>query len=303
MSRESMSRAGLLLRVAAAAGIGALLAVAVLMVSRDVTDGRLLAVVMLAAVSFSVLAAGTLWSPSAPPSPDARPAGAEPGRPWAPRSESGRPSRSEPERASRRQPERARRSETDRVPRSEPERAPRAEPDRAPRAEPDRAAPVAPAGTGKPAFAWTGRSARPPATPGADPVTAASNPAPRWRPPPAASSRETRDDSPPVNVAVPVPGSTWWQAARDGNRTRPSAGPASTSPDSTWADPADTGVVTQVTQCPRCGDFAVDVRHQPPGFAFGCAACGHRWRWEPGSAWPAGVVRPSLGRRPADPGS
>jgi hypothetical protein len=301
MSRASMSRAGLLLRVAAAAGIGALLAVAVLVVSRDVTDGRLLAVVMLAAVSFSVLAAGTLWSPSPSPSPspDARPAGAEPGRPWAPRSEPGRPSRSEPERASRHQPERARRSEPDRLPRSEPERAPRS--------EPGRAAPAAPAGPGKPAFAWTGRSAQPPAAPGADPVTAASNPAPRWRPPPAAptaSSREARDDSPPVNVAVPVPGSTWWQAARDGNRTRQSADPASTSPDSTSADPADTGVVTQVTQCPRCGDFAVDVRHQPPGFAFGCAACGHRWRWEPGSAWPAGVVRPSLGRWPAsDPGS
>ena len=49
---------------------------------------------------------------------------------------------------------------------------------------------------------------------------------------------------------------------------------------------------TRVVQCPRCGDFAVEVGPRAPGFAFRCHCCGHEWRWAPGTAWPVSVVRP-----------
>jgi hypothetical protein len=45
-------------------------------------------------------------------------------------------------------------------------------------------------------------------------------------------------------------------------------------------------------QCPRCGDF--DGLDEGAGPDLGCAACGHTFRWKPGSAWPDVVVRPAL---------
>jgi hypothetical protein len=122
---------------------------------------------------------------------------------------------------------------------------------------------------------------------------------PRWRPPTTASSIEPEAGPPaagpdrqPVNVAVPVPGGAWRHESTSRPSGRKSADPAGGEPDR--LDPAAT---TRIVQCPRCGDFAVDLRHQAPGFAFGCRRCEHEWRWAPGTPWPVTVVRPRLGRR------
>jgi hypothetical protein len=120
---------------------------------------------------------------------------------------------------------------------------------------------------------------------------------PRWRPPttgPADPAEPGSDpagpDRQPVNVAVPVRDGAWWQASTGGPPGRkPADRAAGPAPDR--LDPAAT---TRVVQCPRCGDFAVDVRHEAPGFAFGCRRCEHAWRWAPGTPWPVTVVRPRL---------
>jgi hypothetical protein len=267
MSAPPISRRELLLRVAVAAFVGAQLAVAVLVLRRDITHPRVLAVIVLVAVAFCVLAAGRLTTASTgsgiaetssrTAGADSQPvSGAGPG--WTSAAVPGRASA-----ATGARPVGAERSR---------------------------------------AFAWSSRSTA--ATTGADWGTAAQAARPRWRPPPVAATeapaapQRSGSDSVPVNVFVPVHGGAWWQATAYGGAGRPAADPPDTdlpNTDPPDTDPPDTDQVTQVVQCPRCGDFTVEVSQQQPGFAFGCGQCGHQWRWEPGSAWPAGVVRPSLG--------
>jgi hypothetical protein len=178
-------------------------------------------------------------------------------------------------------------------------------------AEPPVARPVA----GDHTFSWH-RATSAPAVPGNGTVPAASPvPAPRWRPPAAPHARvadpgtpAVEPDASPVSVAVPVKGGEWWQLAPDGERTpgRPAAAgrdPAS-SARVTAVDRAGSTATTRVVQCPRCGDFAVDLGHEQQGFAFRCRRCGNQWQWWPGTAWPVSVVRPRLGRRqPSGPGA
>jgi hypothetical protein len=61
--------------------------------------------------------------------------------------------------------------------------------------------------------------------------------------------------------------------------------------------PGARGLRRRIVQCPRCADFEIAVWEQHDGFAFGCQACQHQWRWIPGSPWPPTVVRPALARR------
>lgn len=111
---------------------------------------------------------------------------------------------------------------------------------------------------------------------------------------------------PPVSVAVPVPGTSWWEAASAGPAGTPQpAAPGWNERDTSAAGragEATEAAVTRVVQCPRCGDFGVDLRQRTPGFAFACTRCGHQWRWEPGSAWPTAVVRPRRKRQQAPAG-
>jgi hypothetical protein len=60
-----------------------------------------------------------------------------------------------------------------------------------------------------------------------------------------------------------------------------------------------------IAQCPRCGEFRLDVSARPPGYAFRCVAgCGNSWVWTPGTPWPPVVVRRNLsgGRSVAENG-
>ena len=127
--------------------------------------------------------------------------------------------------------------------------------------------------------------------------------APSTAAPAAPVPRDTRprsDPGPaPVSAAIPVRGGAWWRPATAGARTRhpQAAAPAQDPPVTSLADLPDYSSTTRVVQCPRCGDFRVDVGQREPGFAFTCKRCGHHWRWEPGSAWPTTVVRPRVSRR------
>src|SRR6266542_3475804 len=176
---------------------------------------------------------------------------------------------------------------------------------------PGRPSPPQPA-PGQPAPTWPGVSTRANSGAGGNgtwTVPAPATPTTRWNPAPSSSSAPSSSPAPPsppgpapMSVAVPVPGSAWWKAASAGARTpEPPAVPA---PDRAGAaaaglsDYTPEAAATRVVQCPRCGDFGVDVRHQEPGFAFTCKSCAHHWRWGPGSAWPTTVVRPRLRRRP-----
>jgi hypothetical protein len=54
--------------------------------------------------------------------------------------------------------------------------------------------------------------------------------------------------------------------------------------------------VRRVVQCPRCGDFGVDVSSANQSFSFACRSCHHTWTWRSGRPWPATVVRPSAAK-------
>lgn len=51
-----------------------------------------------------------------------------------------------------------------------------------------------------------------------------------------------------------------------------------------------------VAQCPRCGDFRLDLKQDGDSCAFHCRnpRCGHRWEWRAGAPWPTTVVRRNL---------
>jgi hypothetical protein len=49
----------------------------------------------------------------------------------------------------------------------------------------------------------------------------------------------------------------------------------------------------RIVQCPRCGDFDVEVRRDGDLFAFICVRRRHEWTWTRGKPWPATVIRPT----------
>jgi hypothetical protein len=127
--------------------------------------------------------------------------------------------------------------------------------------------------------------------------------------PPAPAARHDPASRPapeptPVKIAIPVPGGAWWRSASARARTPAlgTAAPAQAPPVTASPDLTENVLATHVVQCPRCGDFRVDVHQQASGFAFTCKRCDNHWRWEPGSAWPAAVVRPRPERRPGPGG-
>jgi hypothetical protein len=66
---------------------------------------------------------------------------------------------------------------------------------------------------------------------------------------------------------------------------------------------AEASAVRRIVQCPRCGDFGIELHRGPASFAFTCRRCAHAWQWRPGRPWPATVVRPPRAERdfPPDP--
>jgi hypothetical protein len=113
----------------------------------------------------------------------------------------------------------------------------------------------------------------------------------RWNP-----AQPSTAETAPVNIAVPIRGGASTTVASAGAPGLPPAQGGSAAV-AGLSDCASDVAVTQIVQCPRCGDFAVEVRNQKPGFALSCKVCGNDWRWKPGSAWPTTVVRPRLKRR------
>lgn len=51
-----------------------------------------------------------------------------------------------------------------------------------------------------------------------------------------------------------------------------------------------------IAQCPRCGEFRLDVNEVARAYAFQCrnGPCGNTWSWTPGTSWPPVVVRRNL---------
>jgi hypothetical protein len=88
----------------------------------------------------------------------------------------------------------------------------------------------------------------------------------------------------------PQPGRTgeptaWWSRTADNSALAP------TSPDPVTRRP-EPPADTQIAQCPRCGDFRLDVHRDGPTFGFRCTGgCGHAWTWAVGTPWPPTVVR------------
>lgn len=49
-----------------------------------------------------------------------------------------------------------------------------------------------------------------------------------------------------------------------------------------------------IAQCPRCGDFRLDVTRAGPEYRFTCRSCAYAWAWTPGTPWPPVAVRRNL---------
>jgi hypothetical protein len=150
-------------------------------------------------------------------------------------------------------------------------------------------------------FTWHHATSAVPAATGNDPIPTMA-PSPRWTRPAPVPEPPADPGTPALSAAVPVRGGEWWQfaAASGGTAGRADARPAGSGDSGgSTLDLSGTTDTTRVVQCPRCGDFGVDVSQQQPGFAFRCRRCDNQWRWGPGAAWPVSVVRPRLGRRPA----
>lgn len=144
------------------------------------------------------------------------------------------------------------------------------------------------------------------ARPSGPPSAARTPDAGPTRPPPA-GARTSGTQADVARAVLPLlragdtpPGpAPWWT---DGPRARTPRAPLHrpAAPDLT-----DYVASALVAQCPHCGGFRLDVVADRPGYAFGCGDCGMRWRWQPGTPWPAVVVRrgPPTGPspHPADP--
>lgn len=116
---------------------------------------------------------------------------------------------------------------------------------------------------------------------------------PNHHPPPVPAERE-----PAFTHATPSSGSqsqpeaksvrTWW--------TETPAAPA-TAPTRPHEPGQGYDVARAVVaQCPRCGDFRLDLEQDGDACAFHCRNpnCGHRWEWRAGTPWPTTVVRRNL---------
>lgn len=83
---------------------------------------------------------------------------------------------------------------------------------------------------------------------------------------------------------------TWWAEAP--------APPATTTATRPQEPPRQGYDVDRavVAQCPRCGDFRLDLKQDGESCAFHCRNpnCGHRWEWRAGTPWPTTVVRRNL---------
>jgi hypothetical protein len=113
--------------------------------------------------------------------------------------------------------------------------------------------------------------------------------APRWHP--GAAPAET-------SAAQPTPAETSAAQPAPADPARPVATAALSVRDGTRV-PVAAAASARAVQCPRCGDFGVDVARRAPGFAFRCRCCDADWQWRPGAAWPVSVVRPRAAGRPA----
>lgn len=90
--------------------------------------------------------------------------------------------------------------------------------------------------------------------------------------------------------------SQWWpespSVAAPADRQEPPAGRRSPAPPLSGYD-AESALIAQ---CPRCGEFRLDVRQVAQDYAFECRneSCGNIWSWTPGTPWPPVVVRRNL---------
>jgi hypothetical protein len=119
-----------------------------------------------------------------------------------------------------------------------------------------------------------------------------NNPAPRGPTPEPAPRADPGHLVVPLDDGAKPDGGQWW------NKSAPSvaaAGNQNNRPAPTLASYVAEGSAL-VAQCPNCGDFRIDVHRADPAFAFRCRnpRCGEEWRWTPGTAWPAVVVRRNL---------
>jgi hypothetical protein len=98
--------------------------------------------------------------------------------------------------------------------------------------------------------------------------------------------------TPPPNGS---PTRQWWAdmpSAAPSNRGEPSALHRNPAPPQSSYDPES----ALIAQCPRCGEFRLDVDQVAPAYAFRCrnGNCGNTWNWTPGTPWPPVVVRRNL---------
>ncbi|MEU4447675.1 hypothetical protein AB0K14_35765 [Actinosynnema sp. NPDC050801] len=108
---------------------------------------------------------------------------------------------------------------------------------------------------------------------------------------PAAPSTPTTTPNPAAPQAAPptpATGRTWWTEARP--TTVPADRRDMVPPAAHEVDRA------VVAQCPRCGDFRLDLTEDGDTYAFRCRNpdCGNRWEWRADAPWPTTVVRRNL---------
>jgi hypothetical protein len=115
-------------------------------------------------------------------------------------------------------------------------------------------------------------------------------------PPTRPSTADTDGWAAPADGWLPTfPGSNPSLAATvSEDPTPPVTAPPTTVEHPVPGAPPRATPVRRIVQCPRCGDFAVDVRPGPTTVGFACRRCRHGWEWAPGRSWPITLVRPSL---------
>jgi hypothetical protein len=118
---------------------------------------------------------------------------------------------------------------------------------------------------------------------------------------------EAHPSTAPARIALPLPGGSappsngtatrqWWaetpSAAASSDRRELSAHHRSPAPPLSSYD-AESALIAQ---CPRCGEFRLDVSHVAQDYVFQCrnGSCGNTWNWTPGTPWPPVVVRRNL---------
>ncbi|TQM78389.1 hypothetical protein FHX81_0655 [Saccharothrix saharensis] len=114
-------------------------------------------------------------------------------------------------------------------------------------------------------------------------------PAAQREPAPAAPREPVRALAEPEPAAA---NRTWWSETPARPATAPPPASAEPRPSRDGYD-VDSAVVAQ---CPRCGDFRLDLEQGADTYAFRCRnpRCGHRWEWRAGAPWPTTVVRRNL---------